>query len=72
MEKPQPGFLEGVREIATRYGSVLIFDEVRTCFRLAMGGAQELYSVTPDLSVLEKGMANGYASSIVTGRAEKG
>ncbi len=70
MEEPKPGFLEGVREIATRYGAILIFDEVRTCFRLRMGGAQELYGVKPDLTVLGKGMANGYAISVVTGRAE--
>jgi glutamate-1-semialdehyde aminotransferase len=70
MEEPKPGFLEGVREIANRYGAVLVFDEVRTCFRLAMGGAQELYGVTPDLTVLGKGMANGYAISVVTGKAE--
>lgn len=70
MEEPKPGFLEGVREIAYRYGAVLIFDEVRTCFRLRMGGAQELYGVTPDLTVLGKGMANGYAISVVTGKAE--
>jgi len=70
MEEPRPGFLEGVRQIATRYGAVLVFDEVRTCFRLRMGGAQELYGVTPDLTVLGKGMANGYAISVVTGKAE--
>ena len=70
MEEPQPGFLEGVRDIATRYGAVLVFDEVRTNFRLSMGGAQQLYGVTPDLSVLGKGMANGYAISAVTGKAE--
>ncbi len=70
MEEPKPGFLEGVREIANRYGAVLIFDEVRTCFRLAMGGAQQRYGVTPDLAVLGKGMANGYAISVVTGKAE--
>ena len=70
MEEPKPGFLEGVREIATKYGAVLVFDEVRTCFRLAMGGAQEYYKVTPDLAVLGKGMANGYAISVVTGKAE--
>ncbi len=70
MEEPKPGFLEGVREIATKYGAVLVFDEVRTCFRLRMGGAQELYGVTPDLTVLGKGMANGYAISVVTGKAE--
>jgi glutamate-1-semialdehyde aminotransferase len=70
MEEPQPGFLEGVREIATRYGAVLIYDEVRTNFRLSMGGAQQLYAVTPDMSVLGKGMANGYAISAVTGKAD--
>jgi 3-aminobutanoyl-CoA transaminase len=70
LEEPAPGFLEGVREIATRYGAVLVFDEVRTNFRLSMGGAQQLYRVTPDLSVLGKGMANGYAISVVTGKAE--
>jgi 3-aminobutanoyl-CoA transaminase len=70
MEEPAPGFLEGVREIADKYGAVLIFDEVRTCFRLALGGAQERYGVTPDLAVLGKGMANGYAISVVTGKAD--
>jgi glutamate-1-semialdehyde aminotransferase len=70
MEEPQPGFLEGVRELATRYGAVLVFDEVRTNFRLSMGGAQQLYGVTPDLSVLGKGMANGYAISVVTGKTD--
>jgi 3-aminobutanoyl-CoA transaminase len=70
MEEPKPGFLEGVREIATKYGAVLVFDEVRTGFRLAMGGAQERYGVIPDLVVLGKGMANGYAISVVTGKAE--
>jgi len=68
MEEPRPGFLEGVREIATRYGAVLVFDEVRTNFRLSMGGAQKLYGTTPDLSVLGKGMANGYAISAVSGK----
>jgi glutamate-1-semialdehyde aminotransferase len=70
MQIPKPGFLEGVRELADRYGSVLVFDEVRTCFRLRMGGAQELYGVTPDLTVLGKGMANGYAISVVTGKKD--
>jgi glutamate-1-semialdehyde aminotransferase len=70
MEEPQPGFLEGVREIATQYGAVLVFDEVRTNFRLSMGGAQKLYGVTPDLSVLGKSMANGYAISAVSGKKE--
>lgn len=70
MEEPAPGFLEGVRELATRYGAVLVFDEVRTGFRLSLGGAQKYYGVTPDLAVLGKGMANGYAISVVTGKRE--
>jgi glutamate-1-semialdehyde aminotransferase len=70
MEEPKPGFLEGVREIATRYGAILVFDEVRTGFRMSLGGAQAYYRVTPDLVVLGKGMANGYAISVVTGKRE--
>ncbi len=70
MEEPKPGFLQGVRQLADKYGAVLIFDEIRTCFRLRLGGAQELYGVTPDLAVLGKGMANGYAISVVTGKKD--
>jgi glutamate-1-semialdehyde aminotransferase len=70
MQEPKPGFLEGVRKLADNYGAVLVFDEVRTCFRLRMGGAQELYGVIPDLTVLGKGMANGYAISVVTGKKD--
>jgi len=70
MQTPKPRFLEGARRLADQYGTVLVFDEVRTCFRLRLGGAQELYGVTPDLTVLGKGMANGYAISVVTGKKE--
>jgi len=70
MQIPGPGVLEGVREIADRYGAVLIYDEIRTCFRLSMGGAQKLYGVTPDLTVLGKAMANGYPISVVTGKKD--
>ena len=70
MEIPEPGFLEGARKIADKYGAVLVYDEIRTCFRLAMGGAQELYGVTPDLTVLGKAMGNGYPISVVTGRKD--
>jgi 3-aminobutanoyl-CoA transaminase len=70
MQIPKPGFLEGIREIADKYGAVLVYDEIRTCFRLAMGGAQELYGVTPDLTVLGKAMANGYPISCVTGKKD--
>ena len=70
MQEPAPGFLQGARDLADRYGAVLVYDEIRTGFRLSMGGAQKLYGVTPDLTVLGKAMANGYAISVVTGRKE--
>jgi glutamate-1-semialdehyde aminotransferase len=70
MQVPAAGFLEGVREIANQYAAVLIYDEIRTGFRLSMGGAQKLYGVTPDLSVLGKAIANGYPISVVTGKKD--
>jgi glutamate-1-semialdehyde 2,1-aminomutase len=68
--EPVPGFLEGVAEMTRRHGSVLIFDEVITGFRFANGGAQELFGVTPDLTCLGKGIANGYPLAAVAGRAD--
>ena len=56
---PQPGFLQGLRDITTQYGTVLIFDEVITGFRLAYGGAQEYYGVTPDMATLGKIVGGG-------------
>ncbi|MBU0465333.1 MAG: aminotransferase class III-fold pyridoxal phosphate-dependent enzyme [Proteobacteria bacterium] len=70
MQLPAPGFLEGARQIADKYGAVLVYDEIRTGFRLSMGGAQKLYGVTPDLTVLGKAMANGYPISVVTGKKD--
>ncbi|MFO7912791.1 MAG: aminotransferase class III-fold pyridoxal phosphate-dependent enzyme [Desulfotignum sp.] len=70
MQVPAPGFLEGVKEIAQKYGAVLIYDEIRTGFRVSMGGAQKYYGVTPDISVLGKAIANGYPISVVTGKEE--
>jgi glutamate-1-semialdehyde aminotransferase len=70
MQEPKPGFLEGARALADKYGAVLIYDEIRTCFRLSLGGAQAYYGVTPDLTILGKGMANGYAISVVTGKKD--
>lgn len=67
---PAPGYLEGVRERATRHGVVLVFDETITGFRVANGGAQELFGVTPDLTTLGKGIANGYPLSAVCGRRD--
>lgn len=56
---PLPGFLEGLREVCDQYKSVLIFDEVMTGFRVALGGAQEYYGVTPDLTTLGKVIGGG-------------
>ncbi len=67
-ELPEPGFLEGVEAITHRHGAVLIFDEIVTGFRLALGGAQEYYQVVPDLAAVGKGMANGLPISAVVGR----
>jgi glutamate-1-semialdehyde aminotransferase len=67
---PKPGYLAGVRELATRYGAVLIFDEVITGFRYARGGAQEYFGVTPDLCAMGKGLANGHPLAIVCGTRE--
>lgn len=69
-EDPQPGYLEGVREVTHRHGALLVFDEIVTGFRLTPGTAQELYGVTPDLATLGKGLANGLPLSAIVGRAD--
>jgi glutamate-1-semialdehyde 2,1-aminomutase len=67
---PQPGFLEGLREIASSQGGLLVFDEVITGFRVARGGAQERYGVRPDLVVLGKIIGGGLPVGAYGGRAE--
>lgn len=67
---PMDGFLQGLRELCTRYGALLIFDEVVTGFRFAYGGAQELYGVTPDLCTLGKVVGGGLPLAAITGRTE--
>lgn len=67
---PSKGFLEGLREIATKYGALLIFDEVITGFRLAKGGAQEYYNVMPDLTTLGKIIGGGLPVGAYGGRKE--
>jgi len=67
---PPPGYLEAVRALATRHGVALIFDEVSSGFRLALGGVQEYAGVTPDLSVFAKAISNGYPMAAVVGRRE--
>lgn len=68
LEFPKDGFLQKLRDITKAEGSVLIFDEVRTGFRLALGGAQDYFGVIPDIGVFGKAMANGYAIGMVAGR----
>ena len=63
-----PGFLENVREIASIYKIPLIFDEVITGFRLAIGGAQQYYGITPDLAVFGKAVGSGYPIGILAGK----
>lgn len=67
---PQPGYLEGLRELCTRKGILLIFDEVMTGFRLAPGGAQELYKIKPDLTTLGKIIGGGLPVGAYGGRKE--
>lgn len=66
--EPVGGFLEQVRDLTRQEGTLLIFDEIITGFRLALGGAQEYFNVTPDLTCLGKAMANGYPVAAVVGR----
>jgi glutamate-1-semialdehyde 2,1-aminomutase len=67
---PEPGFLEGLRELCTAHRSILIFDEVITGFRLAYGGAQGHFSITPDLTVLGKVMGGGFPCAAFGGRRD--
>ncbi len=67
---PKPEFLQATRRLCDRHGSVLIFDEVITGFRHALGGYQQLSGVTPDLTTLGKAMANGYPIGALGGRRE--
>ena len=66
--QPEKGFLEGVRQLADEHECVLIFDEVVTGFRMALGGAQEYYGVTADLATFGKAIANGYSLAAVAGK----
>ena len=67
---PSAGFLRDVQELAKKNGALLIFDEIVTGFRFSMGGAQQLFGVTPDLACFGKSMGNGYPISAVVGRAD--
>lgn len=67
---PKPGFLEKLRDLTTQHGTVLIFDEVMTGFRLAKGGVQELYGITPDLTALGKVIGGGLPVGAFGGKRE--
>jgi glutamate-1-semialdehyde 2,1-aminomutase len=68
--EPEPGFLEGVKDICNKNGAVLIFDEMITGFRWDIKGAQHYYGVIPDLCTFGKGMANGFSVSALMGKKE--
>lgn len=68
--EPRDGFLRQVADLTHREGALLVFDEVVTGFRLALGGAQEYYGVTPDMACFGKAIANGYPLSVVAGRKD--
>ncbi len=67
---PGDGYLEGLRRICDEYGSVLIFDEVKTGFRMGLGGAAEVFDVVPDLGTFAKSMGNGFPVAAIAGRNE--
>ncbi|HTP13342.1 MAG TPA: glutamate-1-semialdehyde 2,1-aminomutase, partial [Bacteroidota bacterium] len=67
---PQPGFLQGLRDLCTKHGIVLIFDEVMTGFRVAPGGAQQLYKISPDLTTLGKIIGGGLPVGAYGGKKE--
>jgi glutamate-1-semialdehyde 2,1-aminomutase len=67
---PRPGFLEALREITARYGALLIFDEVMTGFRVAPGGAQQLFGICPDLTTLGKVIGGGLPIAAYGGRRD--
>ncbi len=67
---PKPGWLEKIRELCDRYGIVLIFDEVKTGFRIANGGAQEYFGVQADLATYAKAMGNGFPVAAIGGKEE--
>ncbi len=68
--RPAPGYLEGALAACRANGAILCFDEVITGFRLAAGGAQELFGVTPDISIFAKAIANGFPVAAIVGRAD--
>ena len=67
---PKDNFLKKVRDLASKNGIILIFDEIITGFRFSIGGAQEFFNVTPDLATIGKGMGNGMPISAIVGKSK--
>jgi glutamate-1-semialdehyde 2,1-aminomutase len=67
---PEPGYLDGLRAVCDEYGTILIFDEVKTGFRIGLGGAQEHFGVTPDVATFAKSMGNAFPVAAIAGRGE--
>jgi glutamate-1-semialdehyde 2,1-aminomutase len=67
---PDSAWLHAARDIASRHGVVLVFDEIKTAFRIALGGAAELYGITPDLVVVGKALGNGFPIAAVCGSSD--
>src|SRR6185295_770930 len=67
---PEIGYLKGLRDVTSHHGALLVFDEVMTGFRVALGGAQARYNVTPDLTTLGKVIGGGLPVGAVGGRAD--
>ena len=68
--EPDAGYLEGLKALCREHGALLIFDEMITGFRWSLGGAQEVYGVTPDLATFGKGLGNGFSVSALAGRRD--
>ncbi len=68
--EPSPGYLQGVQDLCRRNDTLFILDEIITGFRFALGGAQELFGIVPDLAAFGKGMGNGFPISAIVGRKE--
>src|SRR5690606_18607008 len=67
---PEEGFLQAIRELCDTYHITFILDEVITGFRLSLGGAQQFFNISPDLSIFAKAIASGYPISVITGKMD--
>src|SRR4029077_12500684 len=68
--QPEPGFLQAIREVTTKHGIGLVFDEIVTGFRIAWGGAQERYGAVPDLACYGKAISGGFPRAAIVGRVD--